>query len=92
MAEALAAGNLGGYAADVFELEDWALPQRPRAIPQSLLDDVSHTFFTPHLGTAVDEVRLAIELEAAHNILQVFQGLTPQGAVNHPSSRVPRSG
>ncbi|GCE07075.1 hypothetical protein [Dictyobacter aurantiacus] len=45
----------------------------------------SCTFFTPHLGTAVDEARLVIELEAAHNILQVFQGLTPQGAVNQPS-------
>ena len=49
VAAALHSGALGGYAADVFEFEDWALPDRPRAIPPELLD-APRTLFTPHLG------------------------------------------
>lgn len=81
---ALASGRLAGYAADVFEMEEWARPDRPRAIPQALLDDKTHTLFTPHLGSAVDTARLKIELDAAHNILQALRGETPQGAINRP--------
>lgn len=87
VADALGAGTLGGYAADVFELEDWARADRPRSIPQRLLDDTARTLFTPHLGSAVADVRLAIELEAAANILQALRGETPQGAVNRPLTR-----
>jgi phosphonate dehydrogenase len=85
VASALAEGQLAGYAADVFELEEWTRPDRPQSIPQALLDDTRRTFFTPHLGSAVDEVRLAIELEAAKNILQALSGKTPQGAINNPN-------
>jgi phosphonate dehydrogenase len=49
--EALQSGQLGGYAADVFAMEDWALPDRPRAIPSALLEH-QHSLFTPHLGSA----------------------------------------
>jgi len=82
--DALASGHLAGYAADVFEMEDWARPNRPRSIPQALLDNVSQTFFTPHLGSAVDNVRREIAMEAARNILQALDNRTPQGAVNKP--------
>ena len=81
---ALARGHLAGYAADVFELEEWMRSDRPNCIPQELLDNYNQTLFTPHLGSAVDEVRLAIELEAARNILQALAGKTPEGAVNQP--------
>jgi phosphonate dehydrogenase len=84
---ALASGRLAGYAADVFEMEEWARPDRPRAIPQALLDDRAHTLFTPHIGSAVDTARLEIELEAAHSILQALRGETPQGAINRPQAR-----
>jgi phosphonate dehydrogenase len=67
--EALKAGRLGGYAADVFAMEDWALPDRPRSIPRQLLDD-PRTLFTPHLGSATTTARRAIEAEAASNILK----------------------
>ena len=50
--EALASGRLAGYAADVFEMEEWARPDRPQAIPQALLDDSERTLFTPHIGSA----------------------------------------
>ncbi|MBI3897656.1 MAG: hydroxyacid dehydrogenase [Gammaproteobacteria bacterium] len=87
VAEALANEQLGGYAADVFEMEDWVRTDRPRAIPSPLLEDTASTLFTPHLGSAVAGVRLAIELEAARNILQVLMGGTPQNAVNWPLER-----
>lgn len=84
VAEALTSGHLAGYAADVFELEEWARADRPTGIAQSLLDNTEHTFFTPHLGSAVASVRLEIELQAAANIIQALQGLRPAGAINGP--------
>ncbi|WP_249732400.1 NAD(P)-dependent oxidoreductase [Roseococcus sp. SDR] len=70
---ALEAGRLGGYAADVFEMEDWALEDRPRVIPPGLLAHPA-TLFTPHLGSATLAARRAIEACAAANILDVLQG------------------
>lgn len=81
---ALRSGHLAGYAADVFEMEDWARADRPRTIPLALLDEAERTFFTPHLGSAVDEVRKAVAFEAARNILQALEGRRPDGAINSP--------
>lgn len=81
---ALDRGQLAGYAADVFEMEDWARKDRPLSIPRPLLDDPERTLFTPHLGSAVDEVRREIAMEAARNILQVLRGDKPVGAINRP--------
>lgn len=83
--QALADGRLSGYAADVYEMEEWAREDRPRAIPQALLEDTQRTLFTPHLGSAVNEVRLRIAMEAAQNIVQALAGERPQGALNLPS-------
>jgi len=92
VAEALAAGRLKGYAADVFEMEDWALTARPSGIPWALLENLDQTLFTPHLGSAVDEVRREIALEAAHNLLHALRGEKPRGAINEPDERiVPRN-
>ena len=82
VADALESGRLAGYAADVFEFEDWALPDRPRDIPESLLANRAQTFFTPHIGSAVTEVRKAIERDAAENILAALAGNVPHGAIN----------
>jgi len=82
VSEALRSGHLGGYAADVFEMEDWALPNRPGTIHPKLLMMTERTVFTPHLGSAVEAVRLEIEMEAALNILEALNGETPRGAVN----------
>lgn len=84
IANALDDGRLGGYAADVFAFEDWALPGRPRAVPERLIAHPA-TLFTPHLGSAVREVRLAIEHRAADNIVAVLQGRVPPDAVNQPA-------
>jgi phosphonate dehydrogenase len=84
IAAALDSGQLAGYAADVFELEDSCRGDRPQSIPRSLIDNEAQTLFTPHLGSAVDEVRRQIELRAARNILQALRGEIPSDAVNAP--------
>ncbi|HBO77254.1 MAG TPA: hydroxyacid dehydrogenase, partial [Cupriavidus sp.] len=48
------------------------------------LDNTAQTFFTPHLGSAVKEVRLEIERQAAMNIIQALAGEKPMGAINQP--------
>ncbi len=81
VASALEAGRLGGYAADVFEMEDWALPDRPRQIDPRLRGH-ARTLFTPHLGSAVERVRRMIELRAADNIVDVLADRPPRDAIN----------
>jgi phosphonate dehydrogenase len=44
------------------------------------------TLFTPHLGSAVQRVRLAIEQRAADNVLAVLSGTRPPDAINEPLS------
>jgi phosphonate dehydrogenase len=82
VADALDRGHLAGYAADTFEMEDWARPGRPQSIAPRLLQMKAKTLFTPHLGSAVARVRLEIEVAAASNILAVLRGERPSGAVN----------
>lgn len=84
VSRALISGALGGYAADVFAFEDWALPDRPREVPAQLRNIKHRTLFTPHLGSAVTSIRQAIELSAANSILAALRGETPPGAVNTP--------
>ncbi|GAA4670153.1 phosphonate dehydrogenase [Amycolatopsis dongchuanensis] len=84
VAGALSAGTLAGYAADVFELEDWALPDRPDRIPPALLAH-PRTVFTPHLGSAVTAVRREIAFAAARQIEQVLAGERPDHPVNDPA-------
>jgi phosphonate dehydrogenase len=83
MTQALKTGRIGGYAADVFGCEDWQLADRPRSISTELLAQ-GHTIFTPHIGSAVHSVRIAIEQRAADNIIAALQGMTPPDAINLP--------
>jgi phosphonate dehydrogenase len=87
VANALAEGHLRGYAADVFEMEDWARPDRPRVVHPDLIAHAERTLFTPHLGSAVAQVRMEIELCAANSILQALRGERPRDAVNEPGSK-----
>jgi phosphonate dehydrogenase len=84
VAKALQSGHLRGYGADVFEMEDWALQDRPDNIHPNLLSLPERTVFTPHLGSAVSTNRLQIEMEAARNIVEALDGLPPRGAINRP--------
>ena len=77
VADALEGDRLAGYAADVFSMEDWALPDRPREVSARLLK--SHkVVLTPHLGSGVDRVRRKIALQAAESILQALRGGFPR--------------
>jgi len=89
IATALADGRLGGYAADVFSMEDWSEPNRPASIPSGLRDSHAGTVLTPHLGSAVRSVRERIELAAASSVVAVKDGRTPPGALNRPSATAP---
>lgn len=82
VADALERGALGGYAADTFAMEDWALADRPLDIDGRLRSTAEKTLFTPHLGSAVDRVRREIALQAATSLLEALGGETPSGAVN----------
>lgn len=84
VAAALESDALGGYAADVFEFEDWALPGRPETVNERLRKH-PRTIFTPHLGSAVDRVRREIAMRAADNIEDALSGRVPRDAVNRPS-------
>ena len=79
---ALESGRLSGYAADTFEMEDWARPDRPGVVPEALLAS-EKTVLTPHIGSAVRRVREEIEMAAARSIIDVAEGRIPQHAVNH---------
>lgn len=81
VADMLVRGRLGGYAADVFAFEDWTDEDRPPGIPPGLLAH-DRTVFTPHLGSAVGDVRRQIEVAAARSILDVRAGRTPSIAAN----------
>jgi phosphonate dehydrogenase len=86
VAGAIESGHLAGYAADTFEMEDWARGDRPREISPRLLRLRDRTLFTPHLGSAVVAARREIEQAAANNILQALRGERPAGAINNPTA------
>jgi len=86
VADALESGQLAGYAADTFEMEDWARADRPREISPRLLRLTDRTLLTPHLGSAVASARREIERAAANNILQALRGERPAGAINNPAA------
>jgi len=83
---ALREGQLAGYAADVFEMEEWSRADRPVGIPRELLENTAQTLFTPHLGSAAKEARIEIERQAAYSILQALSGRKPSGAINNPAA------
>jgi phosphonate dehydrogenase len=84
IAGALGSGKLGGYAADVFEMEDWNRAGRPAFVHPALLAQAGKTLFTPHLGSAVADARLEIEMRAARNIAEALLGHRPPDAINEP--------
>jgi phosphonate dehydrogenase len=78
VAAALRDGRLGGYAADVFEFEDTGTTST--GIPPALLAH-PRTVFTPHLGSAVDDVRREMGLAAAEQVRDALAGRRPEGAL-----------
>ncbi|GAA5174224.1 glyoxylate reductase [Pseudonocardia eucalypti] len=82
--EALREDRLGGYAADVFAFEDTAAPgAAPVEVPPGLLAH-PRTVLTPHLGSAVEDVRREMGLAAAEQVRAALDGRHPEGAVTPP--------
>ena len=76
--------TLGGYAADVFELEDWARVDRPETVDSRILADRDKTLLTPHLGSAVEGFRRQIAEQAIENVIEFLEERRPPGAINAP--------
>jgi phosphonate dehydrogenase len=89
VAAALRSGHLAGYAADVFEMEDWARPDRPVDIHPALRACADRTLFTPHLGSATDEARRAITRAAIDQLRVGLANGVPSGAINQPVVGLP---
>mgnify|MGYP001544669262 CR=1 FL=1 len=87
VADALARGHLAGYAADVYEMEDWARSDRPPEIHPRLLAQSERTLLTPHLGSATEEARRAIARAAIGQMRIAFAGGVPPAAINPNISR-----
>ncbi|ARQ01760.1 phosphonate dehydrogenase [Pseudorhodoplanes sinuspersici] len=85
VADAIERGHLAGYAADVFECEDWARDDRPAHIDARLISPSAPTVLTPHIGSGVTQVRREIELSAARSIIDALSSRVPDGALNNPS-------
>jgi phosphonate dehydrogenase len=81
VADALQSGHLSGYAADVYEMEDWALAARPRTVHPALLAS-EKTVLTPHIGSAVVDVRREIAASAAQSIITMLTAGLPDTAIN----------
>ncbi|MEM8837183.1 MAG: NAD(P)-dependent oxidoreductase [Pseudomonadota bacterium] len=86
VAAALQSGHLAGFAADVFEAEDWARSERP-AVVDPVLRQSPYTVLTPHIGSAVTDVRREITRSAAHSILAVLNGERPDTLINSDDIR-----
>jgi phosphonate dehydrogenase len=83
---ALSEGRLGGYAADVFAMEDLSRSDRPRVILPELLAH-PRTLFGAHIGSATIAARKAIEARAAENIIDALSGRAPRDAINRVAGR-----
>jgi lactate dehydrogenase-like 2-hydroxyacid dehydrogenase len=92
VADALASGALGGFAADVFEFEDESLPERPRAIHPGLMARIDATVLTPHIGSGTVEARERLAIVTAEQLLAALRGEMPSGAINPEAVRGVRVG
>jgi len=72
VARALERNTLGGYAADVFEMEEFHPKKQTASIPVKLIEYQDRTLFTPHLGTAVLETRVLMAQIQAKAVLEVL--------------------
>jgi len=74
LAEALQAGRLAAAGIDVFEEEPFAADDPLHALPNVVA--------TPHVAGNTEESLVNLAVDAAKNILAVFEGRMPDGLVN----------
>lgn len=82
VADALDRGVIAGYAADVFEMEDRQYTNRPSQVTTGIVNQADNTLLTPHISTAVKDMRIEIASYQAMNVMQALKGQRPIGAVN----------
>jgi glyoxylate reductase len=73
LAEALAAGRIGGAGLDVFERE-------PQVHPRLL--ELQNVVLAPHIGSASIDTRRKMSMLAAENCARALEGLRPPNLVN----------
>jgi D-3-phosphoglycerate dehydrogenase / 2-oxoglutarate reductase len=77
LADALASGQLGGAAVDVYSTEPMSPDNPLRTAPNLVL--------TPHLGASTTEAQDRVGVEMAEQVMMALAGVTPPYAVNAPS-------
>jgi len=77
LADALASGQLGGAAVDVYSTEPMSPDNPLRGAPNLVL--------TPHLGASTTEAQDRVGVEMAEQVMMALAGITPPYAVNAPS-------
>jgi lactate dehydrogenase-like 2-hydroxyacid dehydrogenase len=82
VADALESGIIGGYAADVYEMEEKSFYNGINQIPARLLALSNQTLFSPHAATAPAETRLLMASDQAQAIVDTFKEEIPSGIVN----------
>lgn len=76
LAKAIEAGRVAGAAIDVFEVEppkDYTLAKLPQVIA------------TPHLGASTEEAQIAVAVDVAQSIVDIYRGKGTKNAVNIPT-------
>ena len=76
LADALASGQLGGAAVDVYSTEPMSPDNPLRGAPNLVL--------TPHLGASTTEAQDRVGVEMAEQVMMALAGVTPPYAVNAP--------
>jgi D-3-phosphoglycerate dehydrogenase len=79
LAEAIAAGKIGGAALDVYEDEPLG-ESNLRSLGKELV-------MTPHLGASTEEAQVNVAIDVAEQIRDVLLGLPARSAVNIPGLR-----
>jgi D-3-phosphoglycerate dehydrogenase len=77
LADALASGQVGGAAVDVYSTEPISADNPLRGAPNVLL--------TPHLGASTTEAQDRVGVEMAEQVMMALAGVTPPYAVNAPA-------
>jgi len=83
VSEALSSGKIAGYAADVFEMEDRQYSNRPLQVTVGIVNQADQTLLTPHISTAVKDIRMEIAAYQASNVIEALKGQKPRGAINN---------
>ncbi len=85
LAEALASGQIGGAAIDVFPVE----PKSNQDIFESPLREFDNVILTPHIGGATEEAQFNIAREVVNKLVKYDANGSSVSAVNFPQVTIP---